>query len=155
MTVELKTALPKCNQQLSEHIVNDAPRSFTDTDFPIGTVSHQGDLIFIRLPNLPATAKPRKDRQLTIGNTQGSRHILKIGKVYDCEPAEVIQAISHACHAIHVSPQYVGPVFQTNKGRAFVTHPEHGNQKFNGDMIIGCIYQRNLDAEEREQRTMD
>jgi hypothetical protein len=46
-------------------------------------------------------------------------------------------------------------VFVTVAGQADLTHPEHGNHLYRGDMVIACVYQRNLDAEERERRAMD
>ena len=138
-----------------EKITNDAPRTFTDADFPVGTVAHQGDLILIRLASLPAGAKPRKDRQLAVGSTQGSRHVLTKGDAFDCDIPAVIAAIGAVCHGIKVTPSYIGPVFETVKGVADLTHPEHGNHCYRGDMTIGVVYQRNLDSEERERRTID
>ena len=138
-----------------EVLVNDAPRSFSDAEFPIGTVAHQGDLILIRIAALPASAKRRKDRQLAQGSTQGSRHVLKRGIPYDCDAAEVIAAISAVCPKISVSRAYVGPVFQTRGGSADLVHPEHGNHSYRGDLAVAVVYQRNLDAEQRERRVQD
>jgi len=138
-----------------EGIVNDAPRTFTDADFPIGSVAHQGDLILIRIRDLPVNRKSRMDRQLAIGTTQGSRHVLKRGRPFDCEPTEVIRAISAVCKGITPDTQYIGPVFQCSGGAADLVHPEHGDHRYEGDMTIAVVYQRNLDAEEREVRTRD
>ncbi len=142
-------------QSVTEKMVNDAPRTFTDADFPAGTVAHQGDLILVRIKALPASAKPRKDRQLAIGNTQGSRHVLLKGRPFDCQPEEVSQAIAEVCKGVTVAAAYIGPVFQTTKGKADLVHPEHGDHHYLGDMTIAVVYQRNLDAEEREQRVAD
>ncbi len=139
-----------------ERIVNDAPRTFTEADFPVGTVAHQGDVMLVRIAALPQSATPRKNRQLAIGNTQGARHMLKAGEVYDCEPSDVVAAIKAACRAT-IQPQYIGPVIQAVGGKASVVHPEHGNLHFRMDeeSTFACVYQRNLDAEEREQPTQD
>ena len=36
-----------------------------------------------------------------------------------------------------------------------LTHPEHGNQGFSAGAVCAVVYQRNLDAEEREARVLD
>jgi hypothetical protein len=138
-----------------ESILNDAPRSFTDADFPVGTVAHQGDLILVRIECLPKSAKPRADRQMAIGNTQGSRHMLDKGRPYDCDAHQVIAAIAAVCRGVDIGEQYIGPVFQCDEGEADLLHPEHGDHLYRGDMVIAVVYQRNLDAEEREQRVAD
>jgi len=147
LTTETQTARP-------EQIVNDAPRMFSDADFPIGSVSHQGDLILVRIRTLPPSSRARTNRQLAEGSTQGSRHILTVGDVFDCEPAEIAREIEAVCKA-RVGEQYIGPVFCTRDGKADVLHPEHGDQHYCGDMTIAVVYQRNLDAEERERRVLD
>jgi hypothetical protein len=139
----------------SEAIVNDSPRTFTEADFPVGTVAHQGDVILVRIASLPLSARPRKIRQLAIGDTQGSRHILKKGMAYDCSPADVSAAIAAVCAGVHVAAAYCGPVFCAKNGIADLVHPEHGNHHYRGDMTIAVVYQRNLDSEEREQRVQD
>ncbi len=138
-----------------EEIVNDAPRSFSDAEFPIGTVAHQGDLILVRIAELPGSAVIRKDRQLAIGSTQGSRHVLETGIPYDCNALDVQAAITDACKRTAPEQKYIGPVFQTKDGVAELTHPEHGDHKYVGDMTIAVVYQRNLDSEERERITID
>lgn len=140
---------------VSESLVNDAPRTFTDSDFPVGTVAHQGDLILVRIEDLPRSAKPRANRQLAEGATQGSRHVVTTGDVFDAGPAKVAAAIKTACPKANVEARYVGPVFRTVGDRADLTHPEHGDHHYRGDMILATVFQRNLDAEEREQRTVD
>lgn len=138
-----------------ESLVNDAPRTFTDAEFPVGTVAHQGDVMFVRIARLPA-GRPRKNRQLAEGTTQGSRHILKGGEVFDCDPREVARLIGQACAGIQVDVRYVGPVFRTREGQADVVHPEHGDHCYRGeDWVIATVFQRSLDAEEREQRVQD
>lgn len=149
--VEVNTS----TKTLSKKIINDDPKTFTDADFPVGSVAHQGDVILVRIKNLPQSAVARKDRQMAIGNTQGSRHILQEGNPFDCNTSEVIGAITSVCRGVELQEQYIGPVFQTVQGRASLIHPEHGDHYYEGDMTIACIYQRNLDAEERERRVRD
>jgi uncharacterized protein (UPF0335 family) len=36
-----------------------------------------------------------------------------------------------------------------------LTHPEHGNHGFPAKTVCAVVYQRNLDAEEREARVRD
>lgn len=138
----------------AENVTNDATRTITDAMMAVGDNYAQGDIYFVRIRNLPKSAKPRKSRQLAEGDTQGSRHICAIGDVYDCDPAEVVEAISAAC-GCDVGEQYVGPVVRTADGVALVEHPEHGDHRYDGDMVLACVFQRSLDAEEREQRVRD
>ena len=137
-----------------ERIVNDLPRTFTEADFPVGSVAHQGDVILVRLAGLPDGAESRNNRQMAIGETRGSRHMLAIGAAFDCPLRNVSQAIGRLTGS-SVGEQYIGPVFQTVAGLASLLHPEHGHHHYEGKMTIACVYQRNLDAEEREHRVLD
>lgn len=145
----------KTKKTTAERLINDAPRTFTEADFPIGSAAHQGDLILVRIAGLPASAKPRRDRQLAAGDTQGSRHVLQAGSPYDCAAADVANAIAAVCRGAAVQAAYIGPVFACADGAADLLHPEHGNHHYRGDMVLAVVYQRNLDAEEREQRVQD
>lgn len=148
-----KTKQKATTKAVPEAIINDAPRTFTD--FPIGTVAHQGDVMFVRIASMPP-GKPRKNRQLAEGATQGSRHVLKGGLVFDCEPGEVARLINAVCRNVNVHARYIGPVFRTKDGEADVTHPEHGDHCYRGeDWVIATVFQRSLDAEEREARVQD
>lgn len=142
--------LTKENTTLHEEsIVNDAPRVFDD--FPIGTVAHQGDVIFVSIH--PMDGVPRENRQLADGNTKGSRHILVGGELWDCDRETVADSILQACPKSDlVSDACIGPVF---RGPCEIQHPEHGDHIHTTDATIAVVYQRNLDAEEREQRTRD
>lgn len=52
--------------------------------------------------------------------------------------------------------RYIGPVFVgTVLKNAVLDHPEHGNHVYKGDMVIASVFQRNLNAEEREQQVID
>lgn len=135
-----------------ESIANDSPHTHSAWNCP--DAAHQGDLIFVAISSLPKSAKTRKNRQLADGNTQGSRHILSGGKCYDCDAQEVAGLIL-ATTKIAVEAKYIGPVFTTP---CEVTHPEHGNHiwpKQIGKHVIATVFQRSLDAEEREQRVID
>lgn len=50
---------------------------------------------------------------------------------------------------------YIGPVVQTEDGVAVIEHPEHGDHRYEGDQVLAVVFQRALDAEEREQRVLD
>ena len=131
--------------KVPEVIVNDAPRVFDD--FPTGSVSHQGDVILVSIESLPRSRVLRKNRQVADGNTRGSRHILKGGRIWDAQSANLIADATGQ----RIDPKYLGPVFRGGT----LTHPEHGNQTFPKDCTIAVVYQRNLDAEQREQRVQD
>lgn len=141
--------------QVPESIVNDEPRTLDEASFPIGSVACQGDLYFVRIHRLPKSAKPSERRQLADGNTQGSRHVVSRGNVYACPPVDVVKAIQAACPKVAVDARYIGPVFETLEGECDVVHPEHGDHLFRGRMVLATVFQRNLDSEEREQRTLD
>ena len=137
-----------------ERVVNDAPR--LHPVFEPGDVCHQGDLIFVALGSLPKTAVRRNNRQLAEGSTPGSRHILTRGDLYDADPAEVAGLIRKA-NKVEVDPRYIGPVFVSPDAPTAddLTHPEHGNQGWPAGTICAVVYQRNLDAEQREARVRD
>lgn len=139
-----------------ESVVNDDPKLFDD--YPPGTVAHQGDLIIVGIPELPKSAKPRKNRQLADGNTQGSRHVLTRGELFDADPAEVAALIKQATKSSDlIEAKYLGPVFTAPESPTAndLEHPEHGNVGFPAGTHCAVVYQKNLDAEEREQRTRD
>ncbi len=137
-----------------EAMVTDQPKLLQS--FEVGDVSHQGDLIIVRIDALPASAKPRASRQLADGDTQGSRHVLERGDVYDCNVDEVAAAIKSATKC-DVGRQYIGPVFVSHPSPTEndLTHPEHGNQGFPAGAVCAVVHQRSLDAEQREQRVAD
>lgn len=140
-----------------EIIANDDPVTIeADVNFQVGDNWPQGDLYIVRIHDMPKSAEPRTDRQLAEGNTQGSRHILTSGDVYNVKnPQEVCSAIASVCKGVQINPKYVGPVFQTKAGHARLDHPEHGDLIFKGDMTCAVVFQRSLDAEEREARVRD
>jgi hypothetical protein len=137
-----------------EGIVNNAPK--LHANFQLGDVSHQGDLIIVRIAELPTSAKPRMSRQLADGDTQGSRHVMTRGRVFDADRNEVAKMI-HNATKVKVDPQFVGPVFVSPKKpkATDLDHPEHGQQGFPAGAVCAVVFQRNLDAEERVQRVRD
>lgn len=138
----------------AEPIVNDAPRQFTDASWPVGSAAHQGDVILVRIESLPKGAKPRANRQVAEGDTQGSRHVLEGGKIYDVDAKAVAKAVKSACPKSDVGEQYCGPVFVTDESTA-LRHPEHGDHEYESGMCVAVVFQRNLDAEQREVRSRD
>lgn len=156
MVTKVKKSVRKNKvRAIPESLVNNEPRIFTDADWPVGSVSHQGDLILVRIEAIPKNSKPRAIRQLADGDTQGSRHILTSGRVYTSDADAMVRAIKAVCPRANIDAKYVGPVFETEDGLATIEHPEHGWHHYKGDMCVAVVYQRNLDAEEREQRTRD
>jgi hypothetical protein len=121
-----------------------------------GDCAHQGDLIFVCLVSLPTGAKPRENRQLVDGDTRGSRHVLEGGSCCDCDTVMVASAVKAATGgAIDVEARYVGPVFTGGDDGATVTHPEHQHQWFPAGSVTACLYQRNVDADERANPARD
>ena len=116
-----------------------------------GDTAHQGDLIFVALPKLPGSIQPRKERQLAEGDTKGSRHVLRGGKIFDASKKELRQMIREIAD-MDVEEKYIGPVFA---GACTVEHPQHAHQEFPAHKATVVVFQRNLDAEEREQRVRD
>ena len=150
----MKTSKKKIAQRKPEAIVNDAAK--LHATFEVGDVSHQGDLIIVAISKLPASAKPRANRQLAEGSTHGSRHVLERGDVFDTQPAEVVELIL-AATGLRVDARYVGPVFVSPDEPTAndLRHPEHGDQGFPAKTVCAVVYQRSLDQEEREQRVAD
>lgn len=151
----LSTKTKKQSTAKHEALINNAPK--LHETFEIGDVSHQGDIIIVRIASLPKSAKPRANRQLAEGDTPGSRHVLTRGKVYTVDPQEVVSLIKSACPKSAVQTQYVGPVFVSPKNPTAndLDHPEHGPQGFPAGSICAVVFQRNCDAEERERRVQD
>jgi hypothetical protein len=141
-------------QKKHESIINDAPK--LHQTFEVGDVAHQGDLIIVAIAKLPKSAKFRGNKQLAEGTTQGSRHILERGIVYDADTKKVAALIKKAT-GVEVDEKFIGPVFVSPPEPTCddLTHPEHGNQGFPAGTVCAVVYQRNLDAELREARVRD
>ena len=140
--------------QPRERIVNNDPKLLET--FAPGDVSWQGDLGIVCIGKMPKSAKPRSNRQLADGDTQGSRHILVRGDVYDADPAEVASLIRLET-GCEVDARYIGPVFvsPSDPTDRDLNHPEHGPQGFAAGAVCAVVYQRSLDAEEREEKVRD
>lgn len=138
-----------------ERICNNDPK--LHSIFEPGSVSHQGDLMIVAISQMPRSAKPRTNRQLAEGDTQGSRHVMSRGEVYDADRNELRAAIKNAT-GVDVNVEYIAPVIFVSPAEPTehdLTHPEHGHQGFPAGSICAVVYQRNLDAEEREARVRD
>ena len=149
-----KTKAKQMATPQSERLIND--EAHLHPTFEPGDVCHQGDLIIVAIKALPRSARPRANRQLADGSTQGSRHILERGDVYDAEASEVVELIRSVTSA-KVDAKYIGPVFVSpvNPTADDLTHPEHGNQGWPAGTVCATVYQRNLDAEQRETIVRD
>lgn len=152
MTTEVQVA--KKTLTVPERIVNNDPK--LHVSFEVGDVAHQGDLIIVRIASLPDEAQPRINRQLADGETQGSRHVMTVGDVYDVPGYYVAAAIKRATKVV-IDPEYCGPVFVSPEcpTENDLTHPEHGHQGFPAGAVCAVVFQRNLDVEERERRVQD
>lgn len=141
----------------AENVTNDATRVITDAMLGIGESYAQGDLVFVRIGAMPKSARPRTDRQLAEGDTQGSRHICTVGQVYDADRAEVSRLILNATGGeVDIQPNYIGPVVVSDDfAGAVIEHPEHGDHRYEGPMVLATVFQRALDVEEREARVQD
>jgi hypothetical protein len=144
----------KLKAPAAEAIYNVAPK--LHATFEVGDVAHQGDLIIVRITALPSSAVPRADRQLAEGSTQGSRHVLVRGDVFNADTSQVQDAIRSATGVL-IDSKYVGPVFVSPESPTAndLAHPEHGDQGFPAGSVCAVVYQRNLDAEDREARVQD
>lgn len=153
-TMEKKVASREVDSAVRETIVNDDPKMLES--FSVGDVSHQGDLVIVCVESLPPSATPRSERQLAIGTTKGSRHVLERGELFDCFPLDVVAAIK-AANGVEVDGAFVGPMFISpdEPTDSDLTHPEHGNQGFPAGAVCAVVYQRNLDAMERAVRARD
>lgn len=119
----------------------------------VGDVAHQGDIIIVAIQAVPVGATKRKSRQLAEGDTRGSKHVLAGGKIFDADPAILAKAVADATQGrVIVQPQYIGPVIA---GACVIEHPEHQHQAFPEHKASVICYQRNVDAEGREQRAAD
>jgi len=150
----MKTMTKTVPDAMPENITNDDTRVITEAMMGVGDCYPQGDLYFVRLAKMPKSAKPRANRQLADGTTQGSRHVCEIGDVYDCDRSELSEEIK-AANGAEVDQKYLGIVFSTKDGRASVTHPEHGDHDYRMDGCFAVVVQRNLTADQREVRAID
>lgn len=111
----------------------------------VNDAHRQGDLYLVVIESIPKgyvmVADPTvRDRQLVPGNTQGSRHCL--------DSMDGVQL-----HRPSAWPDsgLIGPVLVLTKERT-VLHPTHGSVTIPAGMTIGCMYQREWDAEQKRER---
>lgn len=122
-TVDRKTLTATQAHEELERVAQPAPEVRDCTKLQVGEVARQGDVYLHRVEDTHPRGKARKDRQLALGNTQGSRHIAE-------EPARVFEgkAIPSWCR----EGTFLGPLVVVGKGEtALVSHPEHAH------MLIG------------------
>lgn len=146
-SVELKEA-PK-----REIIVND--ESKFHAAFGTGDVVAQGDVLLIGISKVPSHSLKTNVRQLAPGNTQGSRHVMTRGDIFNAPLLEVQKLIKSATGR-EVPMDYIGPVFVSPKDPTAddLAHPEHGNHGFPEGQVVAVVYQRTLDVESRLARRM-
>lgn len=133
----------------AEKIKNNDTRNF-DAWRP-GDVAAQGDLNIVCVRTMPKSAKPRQNRQMADGETMGSRHIVTRGDCFDADAKELARLVKEATGK-DVRDRYMGPLFT---GPATLDHPEHGNHEYPLECVNVVVFQRVLDAEERERRVLD
>lgn len=82
----------------------------------------------------------RNDLKLVPGETQGSRHCL-----------DSAQGVTMYKPQNWPNSGLMGPAFVATEDRV-VEHPTHGNVTIPAGMMIQCTYQREWDAEQRQER---
>jgi hypothetical protein len=141
-------------RQGAEQLKSDA---HADVALAIGDNLRQGDLYVVRVDQMP-DGKPRTNRQLAIGSTQGSRHILdgKVKSLIDPDFAGAARSLTRLDRRIELRPYQIGPAFEVSRGKAVtITHPEHGDRTLTEPGCYQVVYQRALDADEQEMREQD
>jgi hypothetical protein len=83
----------------------------------VGKVVRQGDIYLHRVEAAHLKGKRRKDRQLALGNTMGSRHVAEA-------PAECYEGVQLPSWCDERT--FLGPLIKSEK-RFTVTHPEHAH----------------------------
>lgn len=127
-------------QERAETIKRDGLQRFPEAA-SVGDAARQGDVYFVLLAGVPEhVTEVVPMSQLVPGTTQGSRHIL--------DSLSGVRMFTRSD-----ATELVGPVLLLETERT-VTHPEHGDMTLPAG-CYGVIYQRNLDAEERQRRVLD
>lgn len=138
--VETATDVMSEIQSIAEAIKSDAPQRFPEAA-SFGEDVRQGDIYIVKLESVPRNfTEVKAEKQLAVGNTQGSRHCL-----------DSLDGIT--MYRNKDADQFTGPVFVSSCERT-ITHPEHGDRILPpGVYLIG--YQRNLDEMDRAMRAKD
>ncbi len=137
----------------NERMINNEAKLLEN--FEVGDVSYQGDLILVRIAELPSFAKKSQKRQLASGNTPGSRHVLKRGQVYSCGDRmrqRMLAEIISQTTGCFMDSNFLGPIFVSPEVPTCddLTHPEHGNQGFPAGAVIAVVFQRTWDKYVRQ-----
>lgn len=96
---------------------NAAPEVRRIKDIAVGKVVRQGDIYLHRVDADHPKGKARKDRQLALGTTMGSRHVAE-------SPAKVFEGAAAPTWCDQRT--FLGPLIVAEK-RFTVTHPEHAH----------------------------
>jgi hypothetical protein len=140
----------------SESMVNDETKKFTDAIWPVGSGAYQGDVLLLRIDGMPSTATRRSNHQLAVGDTQGSRHVLVGGEVYDCDYTEVAAIVKNLFPKFVVPTEdCFGPVFRTTSDSDVLYHPEHGDHAYEKGMIVAVLYAQAMTEGEIISRILD
>lgn len=119
-TMTAEQALEKIGEVAASNWSERLEKSLTIRDctgMAVGQYSRQGDVYIHRVDDKHPRGKPRAERQLAIGTTQGSRHVAE-------EPAVVYEGATRPewCR----EDAFIGPCIVVPQGEtALVSHPEH------------------------------
>lgn len=111
----------------------------------VGDCGWQGDLGLTLIDAVPSgyvkiEQVTHNDLKLVPGTTQGSRHCL-----------DSARGVTMYRPENWPNSGMLGPVFVATEDRV-VEHPTHGNVTIPAGMMIQCTYQREWDAEQRQER---
>lgn len=108
----------------------------------IGERLHQGDVYLVRVPDDWRRGKLLGTRQIAVGTTQGSRHIVTcdvavyegVDLPHDLKPFEGVAA-----------SEYLGPVVVFGSEGGVLTHPEHAHHECMSG-VYQTTYQVDMDT---------
>jgi len=129
----------------------------SDETETVGTVSpgdviRQGDLMLVAVKRLPDKRTPRTNRQLVVGASIGSRHVIE-GEVelFDVKPEDSMIVVQEAFgKPLELFAELMGPVFKT-VGESILTHPTHGDKILPVGECFAAVHQRQFAEEVRRQ----
>jgi hypothetical protein len=140
-----------------QNVEETAERIRSDEVEIIGTVSpgdviRQGDLMLVAVKGLPARRILRTNRQLVVGTSIGSRHIIDGDiELFDVSPEDSIAIVREAFgKPLDLFVQLMGPVFKTI-GESVLTHPVHGDKVLPVGECFATVHQRQFAEEIRRQ----
>lgn len=91
----------------------------------VGRVARQGDIYLHRVEATHLHGRKLDERQLAVGVTQGSRHVVE-GPTHVFEGTALPPLVVEWCRQHNVPPPPLGPCV-TSKKRLLITHPEHAH----------------------------